>query len=77
MTKTISVIFDGQVLRPEEPLDIAPNTRLTVTVSTDEKVKEPRKSFLDTAAGLKLSGPADWSERLDEYLYGNGREEDE
>jgi hypothetical protein len=28
-------------------------------------------SLLGFAAGLKLDGPSDWSERLDDYLYGS------
>lgn len=32
MTQTIDVIFDGMVLRPLEPLDLAPNTRLQISL---------------------------------------------
>ena len=28
------------------------------------------KSFLQVARSLRLQGPADWSSRLDDYLYG-------
>ena len=67
MIKKIDAIFDGSVLRPAEPLDIEPNTRVTVDVpetSTGENA-----SFLDTAQELDLDGPADWSENIDAYLY--------
>ncbi len=70
MTKTLHAIYDGQVLRPEEPLPIAANTRVRITIATDEAVKTSSASFLDTAAALNLEGPADWSTRFDEYLYG-------
>lgn len=29
------------------------------------------RSFVQTARSLKLDGPADWSENLDAYLYGD------
>ncbi len=32
MSKTVSVIFDGQVFRPENPLDLVPNTRYDITL---------------------------------------------
>jgi len=28
MNQQITVVFDGQVLRPEKPLDLNPNTRV-------------------------------------------------
>jgi hypothetical protein len=31
----------------------------------------PTRSFLREARALNLQGPADWSERLEEYLYGD------
>ena len=41
----------------------------------DLAVVKPRpeqapKSFLQVARSLRLQGPADWSSRLDDYLYG-------
>lgn len=44
MAQTVDVIFDGLVFRPLEPLDIAPNTRLQITLSID---------------GLELMDPAE------------------
>lgn len=31
------------------------------------------KSFLKVARSLRLQGPADWSSRLDDYLYGGAK----
>jgi hypothetical protein len=72
MTTTLYAMFDGEVLRPDQPLPFAPNTRVRLTVEPD--LAEPRrpKSFLDTAERLKIDGPADWSANLDYYLYGGG-----
>lgn len=67
MTTTIEAVFDGQVLRPVRPLDLQPNTRVRLVLSTPGS-SEPEESFLDTATSLKLEGPADWSENLDKYL---------
>jgi antitoxin component of MazEF toxin-antitoxin module len=32
MTTTIHATFDGQVLRPDEPLPLAPNSRVLITI---------------------------------------------
>ena len=70
MTRTIEAVFDGEVLRPDEPLNLEPNTRVRITVE-DDLVSEPkRRSFLRTARSLNLDGPPDWSEHIEEYLYG-------
>jgi predicted DNA-binding antitoxin AbrB/MazE fold protein len=68
MTTTIEAVFDGQVLRPDQPLKLEPNTRVTLVVTTPD-ISEPRESFLGTAMSIHLEGPADWSENLDRYLY--------
>ena len=38
-----------------------------------QEVKKPKKSsnFFDVALSLKLDGPPDFSERIEEYLYGD------
>jgi hypothetical protein len=41
MNRTLQATFDGQVLRPDEPLELQPNTRVRVTielVDDDERV---------------------------------------
>jgi predicted DNA-binding antitoxin AbrB/MazE fold protein len=69
MVKTLDAVFDGTVLRPVEPLTLEPNTRVRITIETE--AEEPRPaSFLQTARSLQLEGPPDWSENIDEYLYG-------
>jgi len=69
MTKSIEAVFDGVTLRPDEPLEIPPNTRVRLTI---ESLPTPGEggSFLRTARALRLSGPADWSSNLETYLYG-------
>ncbi|MEA2236046.1 MAG: hypothetical protein QOC81_770 [Thermoanaerobaculia bacterium] len=68
MTTTIEAVFDGQVLRPDQPLNLEPNTRVTLVVTTPD-LSERSESFLDTAMSMNLEGPEDWSENLDRYLY--------
>ncbi len=75
MVKTIEALFDGTVIRPDEPLALEPNTRLKITIEAIKPVKKTRKkktaSFLDTALSMKIEGPSDWSENIDKYLYGD------
>jgi predicted DNA-binding antitoxin AbrB/MazE fold protein len=71
MSKTIEAVYDGQVLRPEEPLELQPNTRVRITIEASRKASPNSQSFLRTARALNLEGPPDWSARIEEYLYGN------
>jgi predicted DNA-binding antitoxin AbrB/MazE fold protein len=71
MTLTLEAVYDGKVLRPVQPLNLKPNTRLRITVETEESAVTPRRSFLQTARTLELDGPADWSSKIEEYLYGD------
>jgi hypothetical protein len=74
MTKTIEAVFDGETLRPDEPLELAPNTRVRLTIETASSPCQAPMSFLRTALSLRLDGPVDWSARLEEYLYDIGPE---
>lgn len=66
MSVTIEALFDGKVFLPVQPIKLKANTRVQLSVVTDEQPV----SFLDVAESLALEGPADWSLKLDEYLYG-------
>ena len=70
MTRTIEAVYDGKVFLPSEPVSLRPNTLVRISVLTDGEELTP---CLDVAQSLELDGPADWSAKLDEYLYG-GRE---
>jgi hypothetical protein len=72
MGQTFDATYDGNVLKPDSPLSLEPNTRVRVTVEEVQSgtgVGEPH-SFLRFAKLLKLEGPEDWSENIDHYLYG-------
>ena len=68
MTKTLNVVFDGEVLRPEESSDLEPNTHYVVTIKKKKVSKE--KNLWDTLSDLTgtIEGPADWSQEHDHYL---------
>ena len=68
--RTIEAIFDGKVLRPNDPLALAPNTRVKLTIEVLKSTKKGSASFLRTAQSLALDGPSDWAVRIDDYLYG-------
>ena len=85
MTRTVQAKFDGEAFYPDEPMPIAPNTRVLLTVVSPEEtnVEEPPTSgeaapvlgepysFLKLAMSLNLEGPEDWSENLEGYLCGD------
>ena len=73
MPRTLEAIFDGEVLRPEEPVELEANTRVRITIEAIAPPSAKARSFLRTAQSLRLDGPSDWSERIDDYLYGNDR----
>jgi hypothetical protein len=70
MVKTIDATFDGSVFRPTEPILLAPNTQVRITVETSAPLPQEGVSFLQTARNLNLEGPEDWSVNLHHYLYG-------
>jgi hypothetical protein len=72
MPQELEAVFDGAAFLPEEALDLAPGTRvkLIVEMIPSEEQKKP-KSFLQTAQSLQLQGEVDWSEKIDQYLYGD------
>ena len=73
--KTLTVIFDGQVLCPEELVDLEPNVHYIVTVERKEKEEEkPQvpsnrafRRILERATNLGIS---DLAEQHDYYFYG-------
>ena len=76
MTRSIEAVFDGATLRPDEPLELPPNTRVRLTI---ESLPTSAKSgsFLRTARSLALAGPRDWSSNLEAYLYGENADSEQ
>ena len=76
MTKTIVAVYDGDVFRPVDPLDLEPNVKYQVTIEPMDR--EQTAEVADAWHTLsKLSGtidaPADWSSEHDHYIYGTPR----
>jgi hypothetical protein len=66
--------FDGQVLRPDEPIFLPPNTRVRLLLepaAESDSAAGEAHAFLSVARSLHLEGPPDWSARLRIYLYGD------
>jgi hypothetical protein len=71
MLQELEAVFDGIALQPDAPLNLAAGTRVRIIVERvlPNEVKPP-KTFLKTAQSLKIQGEPDWSEKIDQYLYG-------
>ena len=69
--QTIIAVYDGQVLRPEGPLDLDVNARYRVTIAPVPAAESEGDLFdlLDRLAGT-LDMPEDWATEHDHYLYG-------
>jgi hypothetical protein len=70
MTTAIYAIYRDKMLILDDKLPFEENKRLKVTI--DIPVEEPKNSFsfFKTAMEANIEGPPDWSEHVDEYLYG-------
>jgi hypothetical protein len=68
----LEAVFDGTDLQLDVPLNLATGTRVKIiieSVVSNEELTLP-KTFLRTAQSLQLQGEPDWSEKIDQYLYG-------
>jgi len=68
MTTTLNAVYDGEVLRLDEPIELEPNTPVRITIETSEPIIKKKRSFLQTARSLKLQGSPDWSARVGKAL---------
>jgi len=67
MTNKVEALYDGKVFRPTEPIALAPNTRVRITIESLPPAERETPSFLRTARALELDGPPDWSEKVDRH----------
>jgi predicted DNA-binding antitoxin AbrB/MazE fold protein len=70
MSQTLDATYDGNVFRPDQPIELEPNTRVRITIEPTPTSETNSESFLRVARSLNIDGPRDWSTRLDDYLYG-------
>ncbi|WP_017659202.1 antitoxin AF2212-like protein [Baaleninema simplex] len=64
----IKAIFDGEVLRPVEPIELEPNTtvELELELETEKPIQSNDEiSFFDVVESLNLEGPSDWAKNID------------
>ena len=67
MSQQLTVIFDGEVLRPEMPLNLLPNARYVITIEQDNQANV--WDLLEIMSGT-VDAPTDWASEHDHYLYG-------
>jgi hypothetical protein len=76
MARTLTVVFDGEVFRPTEPVDLPADTTYRVTIEEDRATELdnelPLMKYLRMAQTLDL--PEDFAEQHDHYLYGTPRQ---
>ena len=73
MGKTLRAIFDGNVLRPDGPVDLQPNTWYVVTIEREEEEKAEEETYPLTKI-LTLAtdmGVTDLSTRHNWYAHGH------
>ncbi|TAL67065.1 MAG: hypothetical protein EPN82_15955 [Bacteroidetes bacterium] len=68
METTLIATYKKRTLILDKDLPLQPKTKVKVTI--DLPIKEEKKSFLEQAIELDFDAPADWSQKVDEYLYG-------
>ena len=68
MQRIVEVLFDGEVLRPVEPLDLEPNHHYRVTIESEPSTGGVLDDIAALAGDLDL--PADFAAQHDHYLYG-------
>lgn len=75
MPRTLEVIYDGEVFRPETPPDLKPNTRYTISIQDEPpapNVPANGQGAWDVLESLigTADAPEDWAAEHDHYLYG-------
>lgn len=68
---TLTLVFDGQVLRPTSPPNLVLNRRYVVTIrpaSEDLRTADAWDVLEQLARGVEA--PADWASEHDHYLHG-------
>jgi hypothetical protein len=68
----LEAVFEGTDLQLDVPLNLATDTRVRIIIESVVSNEEltPPKTFLRTAQSLQLQGEPNWSEKIDQSLYG-------
>ncbi|MGB8643629.1 MAG: hypothetical protein WCF84_00185 [Anaerolineae bacterium] len=75
METTLTVFFDGRVLRPDSPLDLEPNTHYVIKIESAIPSLPVGDAWavLEALAGT-IQAPGDWASEHDHYLYGTPKQ---
>lgn len=77
LEKAVTVVFDGEVLRPDAPLDLRIDRRYVVTIQKELPIAAADAwDVLDALTGM-VNAPIDWAIEHDHYLYGTPKRESE
>ncbi|MBW4569953.1 MAG: hypothetical protein KME31_18570 [Tolypothrix carrinoi HA7290-LM1] len=78
MSKTLTVTFDGSVLRPDTPLELEPNKRYLITIVSEDN-NSSTADVWDVLEDLArtVDAPDDWASQHDHYLYGTPKRQPE
>ena len=75
MTRAVRGVLEGPtMLRLEEPVELPLHVPMEVTISEPTEDDTPPSAFLALARTLRVDGPADLSERWEEYVAADERE---
>ncbi|MDI6811869.1 MAG: DUF104 domain-containing protein, partial [archaeon] len=70
-TKTLHAVFDGEVLRPEEPVDLEVGKRYVLTIELKQKITDVEKDpAFDLSSLAVKTNISDLATEHDHYLYG-------
>ncbi len=72
MDKIATVYFDGDVFRPETPIDLEPNALYVISIQAalESPAAGTLSELLRNLAG-KVEGPPDWSAEHNHYIHGS------
>ena len=75
--KVLTVVFDGEVLRPDTPIELEPNTRYRITIQEALPARQEGSDAWSTLESLTgtIEAPRDWAHEHDHYLYGTPKRE--
>ena len=78
MDKFATVFYDGEVFRPEAPVDLEPNARYVISIEAASGPPPPGSlsELLWEIAG-RVEAPPDWSSEHDHYIHGTPKREGE
>jgi Protein of unknown function DUF104. len=70
-TKTLHAVFDGKVLKPEEPIDLEVGKHYVLTIESKRKITDVEKDpAFDLSSLAVKTSISDLATKHDHYLYG-------